>query len=128
MPRVITGEGILIGDDLMKEFEKISNLHTQKNSGLLYLPNITPFYCYFNDLQVLGQAGELVLRYKFEFIEDCVRNSTNIKSIKSYYIAKKGETLVEIASKNNIGLEKIKLLNPSFDNLNLKEGDIVWLN
>lgn len=128
MPRVITGEGILVGDDLMKEFEKISNLHNQENSGLLYLPNLSPFYCYFNDLQIIGQAGEMVLRYKFEFIEDAPKNSRNIKSVKSYYIVRKGETFVEIASKNNIALDKLKQLNPSYNNLTLKEGDIIWLS
>lgn len=128
MPRVITGEGVLIGNDLMKEFEQISNLHNQEDSGLLYLPNIAPFYCYFNDLQVVGQAGESVLRYKFEFIEDSMKNNKNLKSFKPYYIVKKGETLVEIASKNNIPLKTLKGLNPSYDNFNLKEGDILWLS
>lgn len=128
MPRVITGEGVLIGDDLMKEFEIISNLHTEQDSGLLYLPNITPFYCYFNNLEIVGQAGEVILHYKFEFVEDSTQNSKNIKSFKSYYVVKSGETMVEIAMKNNISLDKLKQLNPLYDNLSLKEGDILWLN
>lgn len=127
-PKVITGEGVLIGNNLMSEFEKLSNLQNQKESGLLYLPNLSPFYCFFNNLEIVGKAGEFLLRYKFEFLEDVMKNNKKIRAVKSFYVVKSGETLVEIAMKNNISVEKLKELNPNVYNLTLKEGEILWLN
>ena len=127
-PIVIKGEGELVGVNPMEEYAKLYQLFLDEKSGLLGLPNLTPFYCYFESLQLTGQAGPNVLTYQFTFLEDCEKNKIPFTSTKSFYISRAGDTLCLIAVKNNTTTEQLLLSNPTLQvSEELEEGTVVWL-
>lgn len=127
-PMAVTGEGELIGDDLMGEYQKLYELMLEKESGLLYLPDMTPFYCFLNKLSVIGKAGPRVLRYQFEFLEDCEKNTRTLTAQKPYYLTKAGDTLTLVAIKCGISLRALAALNPTLaQGEALEEGVMIWL-
>ncbi|WP_312643374.1 hypothetical protein [Hydrogenoanaerobacterium sp.] len=69
-PRIIKGEGELFGTDCTVQFEQLQAEFLHSGSGRLLCPLCSPMYAYFAALKVIGEAGPLLLRYAFEFVED----------------------------------------------------------
>ncbi len=69
-PRVIKGEGELFGADCIAQFERLQAEFLRNGSGRLLSPICPPMYAFFTALKVIGEAGPLLLRYAFEFVED----------------------------------------------------------
>lgn len=128
-PLRITGEGELFGSDVMGEYQKLYKVYREESSGILFLPNMKPFYCFFDHLSITGQAGPQILKYEFSFTEDCQKNNETIANIQSYYVAKKGDTLYSIGLKCNISIVRLMEKNPRLSAMQeLEEGTIVWLS
>lgn len=127
-PIVVNGQGELIGDALMEEYAKLYRLFLEGGSGLLQIPGLVPFSCFFQKLSVVGQAGPKVLSYQFEFLEDCEKNRVELASVQEHYISRLGDTLALIAVRFGISMEELMKKNPSFSlGMDLKEGTKVWL-
>lgn len=73
-PQIITGQGTLTGEQMLKEFNTLQKLFLESSSGLLYLPNEKPIDCYFSELSIVGEAGPRMLHYQFTFTEDCEKS------------------------------------------------------
>ena len=127
-PVVITGTGELAGEDPMAEYVSLYQLFLQEGSGLLTLPGLTPFYCYFQSLQLTGEAGPNVLGYEFSFLEDCEKNSAALEHVPQYYVCRSGDTLCLAAVKCGVSVEELRSQNPALDAADeLEEGTILWL-
>ena len=127
-PIVVTGTGELAGEDPMAEYAKLYQLFLQEGSGLLTLPELTPFYCYFQSLRMTGQAGPNVLSYEFSFLEDCEKNSAALDSVPRYYVSRRGDTLCLAAVKCGVTVEALLEQNPGLEAADeLKEGTLLWL-
>jgi hypothetical protein len=124
----ITGTGYLFGEDCMEQFEKIHDLFLEEGSGALFLPGISPVFCYFEELSVEGNPGPRMLRYRFSFLEDTQRNSGKLAARRSYYVVLAGDTLTVIAAKCRMTVEELLSKNPGLSQDNLKEGDILWIS
>ena len=127
-PISVTGEGELVGENPMEEYARLYQLFLEEGSGLLSLPSLTPFYCYFESLRMTGQAGPNVLTYEFAFLEDCEKNQVSLTSTDRYYLSRRGDTLSLIAVKCGITVEQLLSSNPSLQSSEeLEEGTMVWL-
>lgn len=127
-PLQVSGEGELLGDDLMGEYQKLYRLFQEKSSGMLFLPDMKPFYCFFEKLSVTGRAGPRVLTYQFSFTEDCEKNSGEMAVSRPYYIAKAGDTLYLIGVKCGVSTARLLEKNPRLSLMSeIKEGTMIWL-
>lgn len=127
-PMVITGEGTLTGDDVMAQMVTLQNLLTGEGSRMLSLPDLTPMYCYFTELTIIGVAGPTMLTYQFRFVED-TEKSTTLTSTDSYLIATAGDTVATVAAKCGVTVEELVAQNPALDGVvDITEGTILWLS
>ncbi|MBC8610051.1 Uncharacterised protein [uncultured Ruminococcus sp.] len=127
-PILVTGRGELIGENVMEEYTRLYQVFIQEESGLLYLPNLAPFYAYFQKLEMTGKAGPNILSYEFSFLEDCGKNQTELSAQEPFYISRSGDTLCLISVKTGKTVEELLLSNPALQvSGELSEGTMVWL-
>ena len=107
--RIVRGESVLIGEDAIDEFEKLVALFDlNQESKLLILPNGEMFFSYFSKLEMNGNGKHKKISYSFEFIEDMLKED----QVKKQYTLQPGDTLKQIALKNNVGIDRIFKSNP----------------
>ncbi len=127
-PMVVTGEGRLVGEDLMAQFVALQKLLLQSDSQLLSLPGLSPFYCYFTRLKIIGRAGPQFLTYQFAFLEDTERAKSAISSDR-HLVVGQGQTLATVAALYGVSVETLITLNPTLaGRIELAEGTVVWLH
>lgn len=127
-PITVTGEGEIIGDQLMAQYTALYEVFLQSGSGLLHIPGLSPFHCFFEKLSMVGQAGPKVLTYQFLFLEDCTKNVSDLLGVRNFYVTKRGDTLQVLALR--FGMTEAELLqnNPQLDGVAaLEEGIMLWL-
>ncbi len=123
--RVVSGKGEFAGSDCLKRFEELSSLFEKGRKGLLTLPFTNPFYAYFTDLSLKGEATPDLITYTFEFTE---AQSKALSRIQREYMPKKGETLFDVAYDFSVPLEELVRLNPQIKRPDeLKIGEAVRL-
>lgn len=107
--RIVRGESVLIGENAIDEFEKLVALFDlNQESKLLILPNGEMFFSYFSKLEMNGNGKHKKINYSFEFIEDMLKED----QVKKQYTLQPGDTLKQIALKNNVGIDRIFKNNP----------------
>jgi hypothetical protein len=122
--RVITGSGQLLGEDCLYRFVEMLELQSEKDSGILCLPDMKPMYAFFKSLELSCKPTPDVLTYCFEFVEDCSKN--NSEKEKYYHMMINGETLWDIAYLCGVEIEKLVELNPDIARVDeLEEGQMV---
>jgi hypothetical protein len=127
-PIVVSGEGELIGESLMDEYAKLYQLFLEEESGLLQVPGLIPFSCFFRSLSIVGQAGPKVLTYQFEFIEDCEKNTVSLTSVADRYVSRRGDTLALVAIRFGVSISQLLEKNPSLSlGMDLQEGTTIWI-
>ncbi len=127
-PAVISGIGELLGDNVMDEYVKIQNIFNNKDSGLLYIPDLSPINCYFNKLKIIGKAGPKVLTYNFEFVENHKTITRFTGVIPKYIITTGGESLHTISLKHGVTLDSLIAKNYHIINIEkIPQGVTVWL-
>ena len=121
---VITGTGILVGDDMLEQMSMLQMLFDKKESDYLFLPAFSPIKVYFTDLEFEMNNDKSVINYSFKFIEDSVCKKDNYCS--GYTIAKNDENLFDIANRLGISVD-VLVENNDFDDLfSVNEGDKVY--
>lgn len=107
--RIVRGESVFVGEDAIDEFERLVALFDlNQESKLLILPNGEMFFSYFSKLEMNGSGRHKRINYSFEFIEDMLKED----QVKKQYTLQPGDTLKQIALKNNVGLDRIFKNNP----------------
>lgn len=124
--RVIKGKGELAGADCSVQFKTLCDLFEKGRKGLLTLPFMKPFYAYFTDLSLTGEATPELITYTFEFVE---AESAGFSGAKREYVcAKEEETLFDIAYREGVSVESLVALNPQIKRPDeLQEGEEVRL-
>lgn len=127
-PMSVSGEGLLLGDDRMRQYTELYDCLLQGGSGLLHLPGLTPFYCFFEELTMIGRAGPKVLHYRFLFREDASQNFSTPKMVRDFYLSRAGDTLEAIAARFELTLEQLLQRNPHCNTqIALVEGTMLWI-
>lgn len=124
----ISGEGSFIGENCAEQFEKLREVFISGSSGLLLLPGLEPFYAFFEELQLLEEPSEELIKYSFVFCEDTSEKHFE-SSPKMSHTVIGGETLWDISYKYNVAVEKLLDNNPNIirpDTL-LKVGEVIRL-
>lgn len=109
-PRVITGEGSIIGADCMYKFLRLFRVKEQSGSGVLSVPFTKPIMAYFKKLDFLAEPTPELITYRFEFVEDCPENRGI--PVKKFYTTSAGEDLWDISYRFDVAVEKLLELNP----------------
>lgn len=127
-PMSVSGEGLLIGDDRMRQYTDLYDCLVQGGSGLLHIPGLTPFYCFFEQLSLVGRAGPKLLQYTFLFREDTTKNVASPKMVRDFYISRAGDTLEAIATRFGLTVEQLLERNPHCNTQStLVEGIMLWI-
>ncbi|HHZ05468.1 MAG TPA: LysM peptidoglycan-binding domain-containing protein [Clostridiales bacterium] len=127
-PQVISGEGVLYGDDCYEQFKMLLTLQKECTCGVLSMINLEPIYAMFTSLTQINEPVDNILRYKFTFTESTLDKPAVNLTDSRYYTVSDGETLWDIGYKVNIPVEKLLELNPIIrrcDDINV--GDMVVL-
>ncbi len=108
--KVIKGKGELAGETCLEEYEKLCALFERGRKGLLTLPFMKPFYAYFTDLSLVGEATPDLITYTFEFLE--AENSEYSEKKDGAAYVTEGETLFDIAYREGVSMDVLVQLNP----------------
>lgn len=108
--RVVTGSGVFVGADCEKEFEKLTSMLAESDSGMLMLTGMMPFPAFFSSLVIKGEVGPDCLAYEFVFVEDAPEREENTDG--GVYLCTGGETLWGLAAKFSTTADEIHSLNP----------------
>ncbi len=108
--KVIKGKGELAGETCLEEYERLCSLFERGHKGLLTLPFMKPFYAYFTDLSLVGEATPDLITYSFEFLEAENSEYSGKKDGTAY--VKEGETLFDIAYRAGVSVDELVHLNP----------------
>lgn len=123
--RVVKGKGEFAGKNCLERYEELMNLFERGRKGLLTIPFMSPFYAYFNDLTLKGEATPDLITYTFEFTE---AQSKISRGTQREYVPKSGETLFDIAYDQGVSVEELVRLNPQVKRPDeLREGEAVRL-
>lgn len=107
--RAVTGTGTFVGEGCAAEFEKLSALLAQGNSGMLKLTGMEPFPAFFSSLKMAGEAGPDCIRYSFAFVEAGQEES---QQKSGSMLCKGGESLWKIAAEYGVTVDALRALNP----------------
>lgn len=109
--RVITGEGKFYGENCIYQFMKLFKLKEESGSGILSLPDIKPFYAFFQTLEFSADPTPELISYRFVFREDSSRPNS-LEASNEYYELSEGEDLWDVSYKFAVSIEKLVELNP----------------
>ena len=142
--RIIKGEGIFFGKSCDKDLNLLKEAFEEKGSGILRIPNFSPFLASFKSLNVKREAGSSAINYTFEFWEKSEEYTEEPSLIKpaaqekpeaggggqrKEYTVVSGDTLWAVAKRNGIGLTELISLNPQIKNPNrIYPGDKIYLS
>lgn len=107
--RVISGEGELFGLRAPEEFAALKAVFEQKGAGMLYVPSQKPMAAYFEELELVGQDVEGVIRYRFRFVESSRENAPGGEGV---VLADGKLCLWDIAYTYGRDIEELLTLNP----------------
>lgn len=124
-PLEITGTGELTGE-LGGEFDRLYQLFSQPDSGILQLPGFSPLPCFFTALEGVGQPGPAVLEYRFSFLEDTAYTGS-LTQQGSTVVAAQGDTLYTLAQRLGIDAAALIAANPGVDPLAPERGQVLCL-
>lgn len=108
--RVVTGKGIFAGESGAREFEKLSLLLAEGNSGMLMLTGMEPFPAFFSSLEMEGEPGPDCVRYSFSFVE---AERPQQARRGGAYVCLGGESLWRVAADCGTTADALRALNPS---------------
>ncbi len=108
--RAVNGTGILTGNDCLEQFNALLKLQRERESGILSLPGMKPFYAYFKSLALLCEPCADAVSYSFAFIEDSLKNS--IRADKYYHTVCNDENLWDIGYRYGVDVHTLVQLNP----------------
>ncbi len=106
---VISGVGELYGTDCLKQYEKLYDIYTKGESGILCLPQLKPVRACFEKLRVVADDIPNVIRYEFRF--STLPNDDEHVACNSVHIVKNGESLWDIASEYGVDVYTLCELN-----------------
>lgn len=110
--RVVAGGGTFAGETCAQEFEKLSALLAESDSGMLKLTGMEPFPAYFSSLEMDGEAGPDSIRYRFTFLEDARETQ---QTAGGTFLCEGGETLWSIAARYSTTADRLRALNPALE-------------
>lgn len=114
--RIITGEGELSGDNAVKRFLKLTELHDNGTVGILTLPEMDPFYAELSELSLIREPKDGVIGYKFKFIEKTDSPPEEaVDEVKNSIIIENDSSLWKIAARYNVSIERLVKNNPSVE-------------
>ncbi len=124
----ISGEGELIGSDCAEQFKRLREVFLEGGSGLLLLPVLEPFYAFFENLELIEEPSDELIRYGFVFFEDTSAKHFE-NSPKQSHIAADEETLWDISYKYNVPVEVLLDNNPDImrPDTVLNSGEVILL-
>lgn len=67
--RSLSGEGVIFGDDVLKQYDALNSLFLSDGAGTLFIPGYKPFRAFFAKLSVTARPAPNLLYYSFKFIE-----------------------------------------------------------
>jgi hypothetical protein len=114
--RVIRGKGVFLGEGCLDKYTEMSRIQKKKDSGILSLPDIEPFYAYFTSLELVCDKTPDYVEYVFEFTED-MSKSGNAHTSYSYVCAD-GESLWDAAYKHGVDIDELVRINPQIRFIN----------
>lgn len=65
---IVSGEGVLVGENCIKQYESIAALMETDATGRLQIPNFKPMMAVFSALSITAKPIRNALFYKFEFV------------------------------------------------------------
>lgn len=108
---VIIGEGCFYGENAFDKYRELWKLFKENKAGILSVPEFVVVKAYFSSLEIIGEATDNLINYKFTFIEDI--NSDREKYKVTRHIAKDGESLWDVSYNYDISVEELLSLNPT---------------
>lgn len=107
--RRVSGEGYLAGEGLQEQWRELAQAFTSGGPGYLQLPGQEPFLAAMEELKLLGEPGEGLLRYSFAFAE---ARGEQACAGGRVYTACAGESLWDYAWRYGCDMERLRQANP----------------
>lgn len=107
--RRVRGEGYLTGTDCWQQWNALQEVYREAGPGSLRLPGQLPFLAVMEKLQLIGAAGENLLKYAFSFVE---WESGKAYSGRGIHRAEEGESLWDYAYRFGRTVEELVEANP----------------
>ena len=108
--REVTGEGVLLGERCLAQYQALEQLLRQRPLGRLTLPGRAPFDAMLCSVQLTEEPGPAHLRYRFVFREQPGRHFHPPRTQAA--VAQEGESLWEIAARVERTVEQLLRRNP----------------
>lgn len=110
-PVEISGTGELYGDDCFDRFNHLVSVYRGGKPYVLALPGFGAVRAVLSKLDLSAEPKDGVIAFSFVFTEYFDGKAARKISPESVYIAKEGESLWDIAYKNDISIEELLSLN-----------------
>ena len=126
-PARISGEGEFSGADCLDQYLALKEKQLSQTPGKLVLPGMNPMYAVLKELSLTAKPVNSVISYRFTFVQ-AQSPRENTKGTASPHIARKGESLWDIAYANDVPIDRLVALNPQIPYINrLSKGERVNL-
>lgn len=125
-PIKISGNGRIVGENALEKAFELERIFKSKGSSYLFIPSSSPVKAFFSAFNISFDSKDNSVLYSFEFIEDCVGKKEEY--CFGYTVAKRGESLYDIALRTGVDLDEIFANNKYADLFSVSKGDKVWLS
>lgn len=116
--RIITGRGEFYGENCLEQFDELFSIFKSNDSGLLCIPNMSPFVAEFKSFEMDVQNKPNIIGYSFEFWEDMSDIFKDDYRLNETHKVEEGETLWDIAYIYNISINDLLKINKNIKNPN----------
>lgn len=109
-PRIVTGEGSIVGENCIYKFLRLFSVKQQNGSGILSLPSVKPFKAFFKSLEFAAEPTPELVTYKFVFVEDLTGDGG--ERPEKYHTLGADEDLWDVSYRYDVPIETLLELNP----------------
>ncbi len=115
--RIISGEGEFFGYNCVDDFLALKAVMDRGGGGMLYIPSQTPVYAMFEELELIAEDIEGVVRYKFRFTESF---ENHYEERLLYCYGNRRDCLWDISFRYGIHIDILTELNPHIKRPDIK--------
>lgn len=107
--RIITGEGEFFGNCCVDDFLALKAVMDKGGGGMLYIPSQSPIYAMLEELNLIAEDCEGVIRYNFKFVESFEEHH---EERNLYCYGDRNQCLWDISYIYGIHIDILRELNP----------------